>query len=206
MGSDNLFWKKKQKQEDLKRKKEARKPAQTFLIVCEGEKTEPNYFRSFNLSNATIEVVGTGRNTRSLIQSIEKSYEIKDFDQVWAVFDKDSFSGENFNVAIDKAHKKKMNVAYSNEAFELWYLLHFHYFNTGITRDKYIEKLSILLGHKYLKNSTTMYKEIKDKQTVAIKNAKKILTNFTNGETPSQMNPSTTVFKLVEELNKYLKT
>jgi hypothetical protein len=59
-------------------------------------------------------------------------------------------------------------------------------------------------GHKYQKNSTTMYEEIKEKQTVAIRNAKKLLTNFTNGETPSQMNPSTTVFKLVEELNKYL--
>jgi hypothetical protein len=39
MGSDNLFWKKKQKESDLKRKKEDRKPAQTFLIVCEGERT-----------------------------------------------------------------------------------------------------------------------------------------------------------------------
>jgi hypothetical protein len=41
MGSDNLFWKKKQKQEDIKRKKASMKPAQTFLIVCEGEKTGP---------------------------------------------------------------------------------------------------------------------------------------------------------------------
>jgi hypothetical protein len=27
-----------------------RKPIPTFLIVCEGKKTEPNYFRSFPVS------------------------------------------------------------------------------------------------------------------------------------------------------------
>lgn len=102
MGSDNLFWKRNQKNEDLKRKKEVLRPAQTFLIICEGEKTEPNYFRAFNLSNATIEVDGTGRNTKSLIKYIEKTYEIKEFDQVRAVFDKDSFSDENFNAATEK--------------------------------------------------------------------------------------------------------
>ncbi|HNW82352.1 MAG TPA: RloB family protein [bacterium] len=205
MGSDNIFWKDKQRKEDLKRKKEARKPAQTFLIVCEGEKTEPNYFRSFNLSNATVEIDGTGRNTKSLIKYIEKTYDIKQFDQVWAVFDKDSFSNENFNAAIKKAHKKKMKVAYSNEAFELWYLLHFHNYNTGMSRDQYKEKLTETLGHEYKKNSTTMYEEIKNRQATAIKNASKLLTNFSRGETPSQRNPSTTVFMLVEEMNRYLK-
>ena len=202
MGSDDLFW--KNKSSNLKRKKAHMDPDQTFLIVCEGERTEPNYFESFELANAAVEIDGTGKNTQSLINHILKTYDTKDYDQVWVVFDKDSFSSENFNAAIKRAQNKKINVAYSNEAFELWYLLHFHYYTTGITRDKYIEKLNNLLGHKYKKNSTSMYGEIKDKQYIAIRNAKKLMKKYQNGETPSQMNPSTTVFMLVEELNNYL--
>lgn len=201
MGRNNPFWKKKQKLVDLKRKKGSMKPDQTFLIVCEGEKTEPNYFKSFKLSNATIKIDGTGKNTLSLITHVKDNYNINDYDQVWAVFDKDSFPEKSFNAAVKS---RKIRIAYSNEAFEMWYLLHFDYFSTGITRDKYIEKLNDLLGHKYEKNSTSMYDEIKDKQEIAIKNAKQLLEQYQNGETPSQMNPSTTVFVLVEELNKYL--
>ncbi len=38
-----------------------------FLIVCEGEKTEPNYFKSFRV-NAVVEVKGTGRSTLDLVE------------------------------------------------------------------------------------------------------------------------------------------
>ena len=38
-----------------------------FLIVCEGKKTEPNYFRSFKVSTANIKVGGEGANTLSLV-------------------------------------------------------------------------------------------------------------------------------------------
>jgi hypothetical protein len=36
---------------------------QTFLIVCEGENTEPDYFNEFKLSSARVESVGEGINT-----------------------------------------------------------------------------------------------------------------------------------------------
>ena len=46
MGSDDLFHKRKAKQtRDLKRKKDKRAPYDKVLIVCEGGKTEPNYFQ-----------------------------------------------------------------------------------------------------------------------------------------------------------------
>jgi hypothetical protein len=46
MGSDNLFHKRKARQiESLRRKKARRASYETVLIVCEGEKTEPNYFK-----------------------------------------------------------------------------------------------------------------------------------------------------------------
>lgn len=38
-------------------------PKQTFLIICEGEKTEPNYFDAFKVKSAKIIIEGTGCNT-----------------------------------------------------------------------------------------------------------------------------------------------
>ena len=65
-------------------------PKQTFLIICEGEKTEPNYFDAFKVKSAKILIQGTGCNTISLVteaQKIVNSYETDniEFDQVWCV-------------------------------------------------------------------------------------------------------------------------
>ena len=42
---------------------------ETFLIVCEGERTEPNYFSKFPINREVIEVdiFGEGKNTDSLV-------------------------------------------------------------------------------------------------------------------------------------------
>lgn len=41
---------------------------QTILIVCEGQNTEPSYFRQFRLSSASIKAIGKGHNTISLVE------------------------------------------------------------------------------------------------------------------------------------------
>ena len=61
MGSDKLFHRRKAKQKrDLKRKQAKRAPYDKVLIVCEGEKTEPNYFLElrdhYRLHTANIEI------------------------------------------------------------------------------------------------------------------------------------------------------
>ena len=71
----------------------------------------------------------------------------EDYDQVWCVFDRDSWTEEDFNKAIKNAKAQGFGVAYSNEAFELWYILHFEFLNTGIPRTKYLQKLNSLLGN-----------------------------------------------------------
>jgi hypothetical protein len=96
-------------------------PKQRFLIVCEGEKTEPQYFNAFRVLSAKIEVTGLGTNTIDLVErtkDIVKDYKKKDqiFDQVWCVFDKDDFPIDNFNKAIELASKYGYKVAYSNES------------------------------------------------------------------------------------------
>lgn len=181
------------------RKVNTREIKQRFLIVCEGAKTEPNYFKSFRVPKVVIEIQGLGENPSKLVQSANDLKSEDDYDQVWCVFDRDDWTKEDFNNAISSAKKYGFKVAYSNEAFELWYVLHFEFLNTGIPRDDYIKKLTSLLGKKYQKNSKTIYDDLLDKQNTAIKNAKKLLEEYELSK-PEQDNPSTTVHLLVEQL------
>jgi hypothetical protein len=163
-----------------------------FLIICEGEKTEPRYFEAFRiptLSVKDIRVIGLGDNTISLVNKAKEIKEQNNYDYVWCVFDRDSFPSGDFNSAIISAYNNSMYVAYSNEAFELWYLLHFHFYDTAMSRISYKKQLTKLLNHQYEKNSPTMYQELKDKQLIAIQNG------------PEKDNPSTTVHLLVQCLN-----
>jgi hypothetical protein len=184
-----------------------------FLIVCEGEKTEPNYFAGFQNELRTIaflEIIPAGRVSLSLVKEAKKlkdeDGEYKD-DEVWCVFDRDfkaeNSNQKNFNEAIELAKRNNINLAVSNDAFELWFLLHYEYYCSQTHRNDLITMLSDKkrLGAKYEKNSANMYKKLKEKQPEAIKNAKN-LWNQCNGD--YNTNPSTTVFQLVVELMQYL--
>ena len=196
-----------------------------YLIVCEGEKTEPNYFSSLKkslpkgvLELTQIDIDGTGKNTLSIIEEakkLRKGYEekyLRKIDKVWAVFDKDSFPARNFNNAIIKGEhsKPKIHCAWTNEAFELWYLLHFNYYNTGLSRHQYqrllekeITKASGKNEYKYKKNSTEMYAllNLYGSQEFAISNAEK-LEKLYNDNSFSNHNPSTKVHLLIKELKE----
>jgi hypothetical protein len=188
------------------RKVDTREVKQRFLIVCEGEKTEPNYFRSFRVPKnvAEIDVQGVGENPSKLVNKAKELKEQEEYDQVWCVFDRDAWTPEDFNNAIKNATKQGFKVAYSNEAFELWYVLHFEFLNTAIPRSDYVKKLSFLLNRKYQKNSETIYDELFRKQATAIKNAINLLNQYAP-PIPAKDNPSTTVHLLVQELNKFMQ-
>ncbi len=185
------------------RKVDTREVKQRFLIVCEGEKTEPNYFRSFRVPKVVVDVQGLGENPSRLVESAKRLREEDDYDQVWCVFDRDSWSEQDFYNAIKNATEQGFGVAYSHESFELWYILHFEFLNVGIPRSDYIKKLNGLLGYKYQKNSETIYDELLNKQTAAIKNAENLLKGY-NPLNPVKDNPSTKVHLLVQELNKFI--
>lgn len=185
------------------RKVDTREIRQRFLIVCEGEETEPNYFKSFRVPKLVIDAKGLGVNPSQLVEKTKDLQGRDEYDQVWCVFDRDSFPERDFNNAIQSASKEGFNVAYSNEAFEIWYILHFQYISTGIHRSKYKQKLTKLLGFEYKKNNELMYDVLLDKQQDAIKNSIKLLKE-NDPNNPARSNPSTTVFLLVQELNKFI--
>lgn len=110
-----------------------------YLIVTEGTKTEPYYFESFRKRiNAgyhgeyvTLRVCGMGDNTVSLFERA-RAIAIADpdgFTQVWVVYDKDSFPFRDFNAVEERCASASdkgtvYRAAWTNEAFELWYILH----------------------------------------------------------------------------------
>jgi len=205
-------------QKDYLRLKNRRvSPPDLIIIITEGTVTEPEYFEKFPLPNKKVlKVHGTGKNTLTLIQEAEEKvqqtivwYKAKYGTEpqnpiVWCVFDKDDFPAGNFGNAINSAKAKGYHVAYSNEAFELWYLLHFNYYDSAVSRDRYKAMLSPLLKFTYEKNNPTMYEVLLEKQPSAIQNAKTLLSQY-NPPNPNTDNPSTTVYELVEYLNQYIK-
>ena len=183
-----------------------------FLIVCEGKKTEPNYLQGFRVPKdlAEIDVRGLGITPPQLIEkalSLRRKasdrIELEEYDQVWCVFDKDDWEDDKFNDLIEEAKNEGLDVAYSNQAFELWFLLHFHYYDIPMHRNQYEGELSKLLGLRYKKNAKDMYYRLYSKKKTAIKNAEKLLARYIS-RNPAKDNPSTTVHLLVRELNRFL--
>lgn len=239
MGNDNLFHKKRAEYNRRTEKVRELRNKQ-WLIICEGEKTEPNYFKSLieflnKYGNKKIEYVppeGEGKNTTSLVKSIEKYFEFVDskyskmnipYANIILVFDKDSFKDNQFNDAINmaKTFKKKhgiekLIVAWSNESFELWLYLHFNFVESALTRHDYNDKLTDILREKGVfskkenyerdgKKSTTMFEDINNNGGSlknALNNAKKLVDRNYNKNNPAQSNPVTMVYKAVLELAK----
>lgn len=209
-------------QRQAKRKRERAPMPCRILVVCEGEKTEPNYFNSFiTTPNKSfvydVEALGFGLNT---IGVVKKAIELRDedlshsltpYDAVWAVFDKDSFPPHDFDNAIALAKANNIGAAWSNEAFELWYLLHFEFRNTAMSRDDYKDAISAAVNssgkwsgegrYVYKKNDKQSYDIMNScgSQSLAIKNAKALRGMFSDSACHSH-NPSTTVDKLISQL------
>ena len=199
----------------LRRQTKTRETRKRFLIVCEGERTEVNYFKAFTVpKKIEVMVKGEGKNSLSLV---EKAIKIIDnlnkddsFDQIWCVFDKDNCSKEQFNQAEGLAKQKNIKIAYSNEAFEIWFILHFQYLDIATSRSEYLtiltkqmQKYGLLnKKEKYKKNREDMYEKLKPYQTTAITNAAKLIQDRDEAKKhPFDANPSTTVHELVQELN-----
>ena len=213
---EKLRQERKKNKADRKRKENIRGKLVRFLIVCEGSKTEPQYFkfliRSCTSTVREVTIEGEGRATVSLVkrtQEIKDELESKNamsFDRVWIVFDKDDFS--DFNKAIEKAHGLGFECAWTNEAFELWYYLHFNYLETGISREDYIEKLEGFFrkrmgdaNFKYKKSDPNIYNLLKKYgcENSAKKYAEKLRGLYTD-KNYAEHKPCTMVDQLVGEL------
>lgn len=189
----------------------------SFLIICEGKNTEPEYFKSFPVVTATIETIGKGASKTALVRkAMEEARKTKYKGyEVWCVFDldikyDDATIKNDFDTAIDLAKQKGFQVAYSNDAFELWFVLHYKMIDTQLTRHQYYEMLREEWGFNYEKEGKEIaickknYKRLQNfpaSQEKAILRAEKLHRQFKD-EKYCEQNPCTTVYALVRALNE----
>jgi hypothetical protein len=99
-------------------------PNKTILIVCEGQ-TEELYLKSFPVSTQTVKLFSLGQSKLQLVENTEKIQQHEQCDEVWCVFDLDikldvANCIPDFDNSIAKARELGYQVAYSNDAFELF--------------------------------------------------------------------------------------
>lgn len=241
-GGDKIFQKKKEKEKkDFKRLTNNRAKRDDVLIACEDSVSSPTYFSMIikklieerKITQDSIVIVlhdgsthptGVLENLKNYKNEYGKTY--KDFEHKWIVIDRDiervnggGHTAEDFNNAIENAKSKRSNlsvdVAYTNDSFELWYLLHFEYRNTAILRDDIIkvviERLKQLDTHKFSRlnkdnikeaNYTKMiYEALLPMQGNAVSNAIRLIESYGEEHNPERDNPSTTIHNLVTILN-----
>ncbi|EOT44524.1 RloB family protein [Enterococcus columbae] len=191
----------------------------TYFIASEGTKTEVIYFRKFaNMINEKyagheelitipkFEIKGIGSSNFRLISDIEDIIrkEPRIYENVWIIFDMDDIPIDYFDNSISSAEAKGYRVGWSNDSFELWYLLHMEFLQSAIDRKQYTEKLRRYLKingiDKYEKNDPRVFDLLYPKTKTAIKNAEKLEKKYNPNIPCSKKNPGTTVHKLVKEL------
>jgi hypothetical protein len=211
-----------------------RKYPYLILIVCEDEQTEPYYFslfkeefdRIYPRETVFLRAVGTGLSSKGVVEQAiverDKLYNdsYKTVDEVWAVFDKDDAdlstgNTRRFDDAFSLADKERIQVAYSNEVFELWLLLHFTDVDatTPIPREKIYKALEDNINKGRTAETRFSYKHGESKvidivvhtgnERKAIERAL-LLEQSHEGKSPIASNPMTKVHLLVGKLREWI--
>lgn len=221
MGRDNQP---KHGQHARKAHKEARRAEYArILIVTEGSKTEPRYFKeiqaAYGLHSANVQVQPGQHGTTPIqvVQYAQQLFEKGDlhkriaprvFDQIYAVFDRDDHASYHdalkLAASLDGRLKNDNHQLISFKAiasvpsFELWLLLHFEDIQAAIHRDKVMQRLrkpGNLTG--YEKGAGGVFATTRHLLETATQRAEVLAGKFTAYDEPE---PYTAVGKLVARL------
>ena len=225
MARKGKIHKRRRQREHIGRPIRWRSYQQFCLIVCEDEKTEPAYFRQFEKDfppeTFFLRCVGTGKESLGVVESAIRERDKlqysakKEIDFVWVVFDKDDADKsegkkKRFDEAFKLAAAEKIHIILSNEAFELWLLLHLKNVNpqiplsrhtiyrmmeTHIRLQKGEEDFEYEHGSDLILEKIAQYGDEKG----AIRRASE-LAQFFKYTALIEANPSTQVYKIIEEL------
>ena len=189
------------------RRAATREPYASILIVCEGGKTEPNYFKglriAYRLSNANIHVTpADGTDPMSVVQFAEREFTSGDYDRVYCVFDRDT------HATYDAARRRvdalpNFYAAVSWLCFEVWVLLHYRYSTAPIESvgkrsacDNAVRELRNHLPN-YAKGLVGIFDILAAQLDVAIEHGGRLCEH---NEQNGSVNPATNVQDLVEFL------
>ena len=197
------------------RKEQIRKPKRTVIIVCEGKKTEVIYFNGFKMRNSGVHIDaihGKCTDPKNMVDFAEQrmndkwSIDFEEGDGVWCVFDVDENTNHALRNTFEHAKTKNIQIALSNPCFELWFLLHYKLILSQILRYEALVELKKYI--KDYKKNMDVYPILKDKQTDAILNARKLNKIHEKQNIDlfiRESNPSTQVFELVEFIQQLIE-
>ena len=219
MGSEDLFHKRKARESaDLQRASSKREKNKRYLIVCEGTKTEPQYFaellQDLRIPKDWVRIApNKGSSPDRVVDHALQLYDADaasgdPYDAVYCVFDRDAHS--TFDVAVQRTNDlknegKPLKSITSTPCFEFWLLLHFGYtsqpFHATSTKsvgDQVETKLKKEQGFKnYAKGQKGVYMQLKDKLQTALQSAKKLRQHCA---ATNSSNPATDIDNLVSIL------
>jgi hypothetical protein len=122
------------KQNRAYKRNEPHRDSSFFVIVCEGAKTEIEYFENFQLiEQQRIKIVPVAPHDNKSAPmwvlnkavEVEKDLNLKEYDQLWIVTDKDRWSFDELNtIQSECVNKENWKFVVSNPCFEVW--LHAH--------------------------------------------------------------------------------
>ena len=130
----------RRKARSLRRRVAFRKPKRTFLVFCEGTRTEPEYIEALKhepevRDTASVEIRidmdASGAVPMTLVNAAAKarvrnSQEQGEIDEVWCLFDVEwPQNHPKLPEARAKAAESDVRLAISNPCFEIWLALHF---------------------------------------------------------------------------------
>lgn len=183
-----------------------------FLIVCEGAKTEPNYFEeariAYRIGTAEVEICGKecGSAPMSVVEFAERRYQERKgcYERVFCVFDRDSH--ESFDAALARVRARRaegFEAIYSIPCFEFWILLHFRESRKPYVKEGNKSPCAALLDDLeadfagYKKGATGVFNHLSGRLDEARKRASRLLAD---SESTGEVNPSTMAHQLVHAL------
>jgi hypothetical protein len=110
-----------------RRRGPSRQPRNRVLVICGGERTEPDYLNGLKQwarnPAVRVTVVGRGKDPSALVDLARSRRQAapEEIDEVWCVFDVDDF---DVAPAVRAASAAGIEVAVSNPCFEVWLLMH----------------------------------------------------------------------------------
>jgi len=206
----------------LARKQGRRASFDRILIVSEGSKTEPNYFREIRAAhrlptaNVVVRPSELGTEPLGVVQYAEQLFKNGDphkkirpgaFEWVFAVFDRDEHqtyfqaldlvqSLDNHKLKNDQKNPVRFQAISSVPCFELWLLLHYEDIRTPLSRNEVLKRLRKYFPD-YAKGANNAYATTCSSLDVAIQRAQALARRF-NARSDSE--PFTAVAALVQRL------
>lgn len=219
MGRDNQP--KERQRRDLARKQGSRASYDRILIVSEGSRTEPGYFREIraryqlNSTNVVVQPSSLGTEPLQVVEYACRLFDKgdanrgigpKQFERIYAVFDRDEHG--TFHDALTRARaldgtlkndlRKPVRFAAipSRPSFEFWLLLHFENVQHLLHRDEATNRLKRYLP-EYSKAGGRIFEQTSPKLSEAMDRARKLAGR---ADIADDTEPYTAVFQLVEVL------